>query len=705
MIKLIKTLFLTGSILDIREYDDYIYIIDNTYTIDTLDKNDFNIKTNHTVTTQYKPLHKYSHSTKFSSNALLILGLQETNRAFLLSLIPKIEHLSIIDTHQKPLESALFDIHGETLITGGMDGKTFIHDTKYHQVLSTLPNKPDYIASLQYSLDNSLLLSNCYNKISTIFNIDKNQKLATIKLPDVVEDAIFYDQNQKIYFVCRNGASIIYSLNEKKILDTQNHFSQWPTKVKQAHNPNYILVGTRSNNLYVVDITTHSIMFKVALKNIGINSIEFFNNYLLLGYSDSAIDIIDYNNGIQILEEALEQKDYYSVKSSLDDNIFLSLDPLSQRFDEAWTEVIKECIKLLNDGNIENAIHIATPFLDNKNRAKEFDFYTSSQEKVQKLQLLIDKKEIIEAYAYCEKYPYLKKIFLFNELEALFNTLFNRVKSLMEENPIYNKDKAKEIIKPYFKIALKKELVVNLLSNFDKFAYADTYVKKQEFVKYFKLIKEYPFLKGTSLYTKVMRVGDRLFSQLLNLEQNGEYHKSVEVIKLLSAFTEYKNRIDDIVSNMKYRSKFVTAVNAKVKKSAYDILEHYEKARFLPEFVELNSEYIDAINSAKSTAYNADIINTKKILQDYLNINYTSAKAHSFIKIAYLQEIQNNVDNNNINWDSTILTLINLFGKSSDIQYICQKIPKAWASYTNIESNGNMQGYKDSILPNTIIVN
>ena len=207
-------------------------------------------------------------------------------------------------------------------------------------------------------------------------------------------------------------------------------------------------------------------------------------------------------------------------------------------------------------------------------------FYAKAIDKVSKLQELIDTKEFIQAFAYTEQYPYLKKMHIYKQLEDHWNSIFNRVRRLIEEDPVFNVPKAQELLKPYFKVASKKELVVNMLSNFDKFSFASKYVKERNFVKYFALCKQFPFLEGTQLYEKVQAVGAKLYSDLLNMEQKGEYKNAASLIKILVSFEQYKEKIDDIVMDMKYKTKFVEAVKAGVTAQAYSILATYDKARF-----------------------------------------------------------------------------------------------------------------------------
>ena len=702
MIKVTDKTILYGSILFVTIDKNTLYIIDNTYTFYTLDFDELKLLNNQTITSNFKPIHKFSHATAISKNLLLNLPINSDSRSFLLSLSPKLSQIATIKSHKKAQESSCFTSSGDLLITGGMDGKIFLHDTEHNQLLSALPNQPDYISALKLNDDDSILVSCCYDKFATIYDMDKYKKIHKFKLPDVGEDLIFFDENRYIYFICRNGAGVLYETKHHKIITTQNHFSQWPTKIVKAPNTNYGLIGTRANNLYVIDLLENKQILNVKLDNIGINSINFHENRLIIGFSNGVIEKIDYNNGLENLKIALDNKDYDRAKIYLNENIFLSLDPLSNRFDEAWPEVLKGCTLLLQDEKLEEAINKAAPFLDKESRANEFDFYTKQQDKVFNLQKLIDEEEYIKAYAYTDQYPYLKKIYLYQQLEEHWNSVFNRVRKLMEDDPLHNKERAEEIIKPYFKVNSKRDLVVNIISNFDKFVSADKFVKNREFGRYFKLCKEYKFLENSDMYHRVEEFAARLYSKLITLEQTREYKEASEVIKILVQFEEYKERIEDVILDIQYKSKFINAVKSGDTKSAYDILSFYDKARFLDEYIVIAKEFNTTLDSAKKLAYSGNPGETITTLSKYLKIAYTTPKSIQLIKVAYLHEIKNTT-RNDVNWDISIKQLINLFGKSEDIAYHLQSHDKAWGAYTRLESRGDPLGYTKLDLPLSIL--
>jgi hypothetical protein len=702
MLKTIKMLNATSSILDIAILDDIILAIDNTYTLYRIDKESFNIKDSSNITSDYDPTHKYVKSSTIGSNGMINFAVAGTKQSLLINTRPKLDKVAIINTHIKPIESSKFAHNCDYLATGGIDGKLFIHDAASGEVITTFPNSPDYISTLRFSEEDSLLVSGCYNKTLSIYNMDKFSRQIALRTPDVLEDATFIDHNKRIFMVCRNGASLIYNLADKKLEHTANNFSNWPTTITLSPSKEYAIVGTRSNALYVIKLEDNSVKLKTNLPSSGINAIRFVSNYIIIGFSDGAIQVYDYNDGIKDLTYYLEQEDYKMAKEVLDQNIFLSLDPVSSKFDEAWEGVLQKAVIMLKKGEIEEAVEFCAPFLDDEIRAKEFDFYTKSIDKVSKLQELIDEKEFIKGYAYSEQFPYLKKLYIYNQLEDHWRQVFNHVRRLVEENPVYNTPKAEEILKPYFKVAAKKELVVNVLSNFDKFAFAQKYVKERNFAKYFALCKQFPFLEGTELYTKVQAVGEKLYSDLLTMEQKGEYKKASELIKLLISFSQYREKIDDIVMDMKYKSKFIEAVNADSTAQAYDILSHYDKARFLPEFLKLNKAFQSALHDAKRYGFEGDVVNTKRVVAPYVKIEYTSDKVANYIKIAYLNEIKK-ANPKSVNWKATITTLMNLFGKSEDIIYACKKIPLALNALMEIEVSGNPNGYKEGLLPDTVI--
>jgi dsDNA-binding SOS-regulon protein len=707
MISIRSSVKLKGSVLDIEETKDFIVATDNTYYIYFIDKETFSIKKSLNVTAKPKPLHSYSKASNVSTKGIFNVAAKDKKSSILLTTAKEIKKRKIIDNHHKDIEVTTFTTNSFVMATGGADGCVFFHDMRYMKTLGSMKIKPDFISTLNFSQDNSLLLSAGYDKSVTIFDMDRNKVLNELTFPDVIEDAKFYDQNKKLFLISRNGSSIIYDLKEEKIISTSNHFSHWPTRAILTDDEEYAIVGSRSNHLYIVRLEDNKKRLNIQLKTDGIVSLKLFkkSQFILIGYADGTLDIIDFNILEEELEAKLKVKDYRAVKELFDKNVFLRTHPLAKKFDEAWPEVLQKIIQLITAEKIDKALFLAEPFLDDEKREEEFNFYMAQQKHVLKLNELVKEKEYVKAFQLVAKFPYLEKLKIYKQLEAYWQKVLAKARALLEENPVFNKAKAEELLKPFMRVESKKEIATMMLQHVNVFGEADKCVKEKRFYNYFSLVKKHQFLKETELYEKVDSLAQRLLQQATQLEQAGEFKDVFTILESLKQFTPYIDKVKALTTSIKFKNDFIKAVTEDNKTVAYKILSQYDDAKLLPEYGKLARELNQKIEEAKKPAYAGKPKETLSVLDDYLVVPYTMPKAASIVKIAYINEIElNSAREHSINWKSTIDKYMSLFGKDGDLIYICRKIATANKILEDIEAGGNSEGYMNVDFPMSIIV-
>jgi hypothetical protein len=705
MIDIKSSIQLNNSILSIEISKDYILVVDNNYYIYFINKENFEVKKNLQITSKPKPLHIYSKASSVSSKGIFNVSLFEQRKSFVITTAKEIKRKATIDNHHKDLEVTTFTPNSLIMVTGGADGNVFLHDLKYMKTMGSLEIKPDFISSLNFSDDGVFLFSSSYDKSGTIFNIDTNKKVIDINFPDVVEDAKFFDSNKKVFVVCRNGASIIYNIKNQSIESSKNLITQWPSRTVITKQGDYALVSTRSKHLYAIRLEDNTKTIDVELENDGITTLKFFETFLIVGYINGKIDIINFSIKEEELAQKLKAKDYRAVKAIFDKNIFLKTHPLAKKFDEAWPSVLEKVIQLISAKQIEKAIYLAEPFLDDEKRNSEFNFQMANEKQVISLMKYMEEKKYVEAFQLCDKYAYLKKLKVYDDLERYWNAIFTKARKLLEENPQFNKQKAYDLLKPFMRIESKKEVADQMIRNAPVFIKAEELAKEKKFYSYYTLTNKYEFLKDTALYEKINALGERIYGQVLQLEQSRDFARAAQMLQTLAQFTPYKKEMKDIQDSIKYKSTFISAIQDDNLVKAYHVLDQYEDVKILPEYEKLSRMFKQAQEVAKKKAYLGLPKETISALDDYLNFPYTVSKAASIVKIAYINEIDKNMSREmSVNWNATIRQYMDLFGRDGDLVYVCNKIPTAKSILDSIEEKGNPEGYLNSDFVDTIIV-
>ena len=89
-----------------------------------------------------------------------------------------------------------------------------------------------------------------------------------------------------------------------------------------------------------------------------------------------------------------------------------------------------------------------------------------------------------------------------------------------------------------------------------------------------------------------------------------------------------------------------------------------------------------------------------KILQQCFNIPFWKNRLDNIFNISYLNEIEKNINNNekNINWQLTLESYINMFGKNDELIKICTKNEEVSKILNMIEVKEGEIKYMPSII-------
>jgi hypothetical protein len=705
MIKVLKNTKINGSILDFHVDNTLVTAVDNNYNIYLFSSTSLAMAKSISATNKFDPLHAFSKAMSVGNKSLMNLGFLKSKASLVLKKEAgnAIKKLKNISKHESELECSVFSEDETMLATGGADGRVYIFDTKHMEVLSTLDIQDDYISALSFSPDSSYLLSSCFNQSNILFDVDKNAKVNMFMTDGVVEDAKFFDKDRKVYIVTREKISIVYDVVHLKTLSTKPIFNHWPTKVILTKDEKYAIVGTRNSYIYVINIETNEKYFDVELDMTGITNMEVFDNVLYVSGSDGSMVIIDYARGTLIADKQLKMKNYQKVRDMMNENKFLLLTDMKKEFDKGWEPTLKRAVGLISKDELEAAIKLAKPFIEESDKAEEFNFYLSQKTQVLSFINNMKEKKYIENFILLEKYPYLIDLEIAKDLELIWKKIFLKAKKMLEEDININKPKVMELLKPFQRVKSKEPLIRNLIQNSDKFIMAEEAVKEREFAKYFALITKWEFLQETDLHKKVITVGDNMYKALLSQIQEKDFAKAKESVTTLQGFKPYKDKIKEVLKELETTMGFFSAINEQNITKAYIMADINMNLRNTPEFQELHIEFKKLCERAKEEAFKGKAKNVYSILEDYMEIDFTLDKVASLMKIAYLTEIKNTKGSSNYHWEKTIKNYLDIFSFDIEFKRALEIIGKESYVEDLDEKDMSESGYKINGLQRSVL--
>lgn len=708
MIPLLHGVKLNGSILEIGILPDSLVVLDNFYNLYQLERRTFGFQKSLRITKSYEPQHKFNKSLASSIKGHTVITLNKSTKGIVLKVEESVEKITLLTWHKADISTATFSPCGKFLATGGEDGRTLIYQVPGFSLLTTLPPRPDYIASAIFSSDSTLIAVSCFDHTTVVFDLERNLKIASFETSEVVEDIGFFDDNKQLFFICKDGTTGIFSIESKSITRQERQFSQWLTTLCITEDGNYAYVGTRDNLLHIISTKDNTLLTSIQTEPNGISALKLFEGQLYIGYVDGHLEILDLERDMEEFKTYLKINELVKAKALAEKkNIFLKTSPLYiQKLNELWKETLKEAIDLLAKDKFQSALALVSPFIEDSTKKEEFSYYAEQKAFVAQFLDALENRDLAEAYKIAESHEEIFKLSAYEKLEEYWRKTFEVCKKLLASNPQGGLPKAQELLKPFAGVRSKKESVYTLLHNSDKYTAADTLLKERSYAEYFKLTEKFPFLKETETYKKAYLLGQQLIDKIALLEDSQEFDKALEITKFLGMLLPFKTLALERSKLINKKREFLQACSAGELKKAYTLIEREENLKALPEYVQLIDRFNATHERAHELASKGASANVLVLLEEYLEIPYWEDKIATTMKVAYLYEIRAAAIKHSpeeIDWAKSLYAYVERFSKDDELAKVCEA-GKIKNYFDEITHKGDSQGYKNLPYLSSIIV-
>jgi len=660
---------------------NYFCVMDNAYNIYFLHSDTYRVLNTTCFAKDAPPLHRHSKLLSVSSNGDVCLILEKSQKINILSLVDgKFVKKNTFSWHESQVECTAFSPNGELFASGGGDGRVIIYDTKNYEIRLVLERRSDYISQVAFSDDSTLVCASSFDKITMVYDIDRAKLHCAFELDDIVERAIFFEGGAKLFFVTRGGSCGIYDLQEKSQVSFLHHFTNWPISLKKTADEKFVVVGTKGERLYVIDLLDNGVALNVKLDNpSGASSVDIRNGRLFVGFSDGFIYIIDFNHGVDELETYLKTKDYHRASAMLKKNCFLAIYPsLAERFDEGWKEVLPKALAMISKNMIDAACRLVKPFLENEKRANEFEFYLSQRNEVAQFLDALEAKEFAKAYSLAKASPYLTKIAAYKSLEDYWSKCFAQAKKLLAEDAGLNRTKAQEMLKPFAQVDDKKNSIVNLLTNSIKFKEAEVAIRAKDFRAYFALCDKYSFLKDTDIYKKTLMLAEGILEKIMAFEKENKLAEALSATEMLKSFTPYEKAATERINFVKTKQQFMEAFASRKEslflERAYELAVKYEVLQNTKEFQIMYDEFKALLSSVESNIHSMKPYKALSLFAAYGRVEYWRNKIAQTMRVVYIDEIKTKYEQKDPNIKKAVDTFTKLFGKDIEMESFCRSI-------------------------------
>lgn len=703
---------LVGSALGVAATDESIICIDNFYNISVFSKEGYVVDKALQLAKDIEPLHHFSKAVAVShKNYTIVSGFPKTPKGIVISAKNQIAPVGQLTWQKLPISKMKFSFDDSLLATGGEDGRVLIYSEATKDLVFGLPPFPDAVSSIAFSDDDTLLFSACFGKIASVFDLVKNQEVISFKTDSLIEDAFFFADNTRLFCVTKDGDTLIYDVKQNTLISKNSLKGVWLTTCHRIpNNENFALVGGKDKQLRIIRLSDNTLSDSISLEHSGITTMRFDNDLnLYLGYSDGAVEIVAINEAKDEILSILEQDNLKEALSIIQQkNIFLkTLEEYCTKLETLWKEKLTQAVDLLAKDQIQEATALVEPFMLDKTKKEEFDYYWQQKEAVAKFLDAIEDKKYLDAYRLVEQNPYLKETIAYAQLEDLWNKSFEVAKRLLFQSPQDNLAKAQDLLRPFINVKSKKDSAMMLLRNSDKYVQADKEYKSKNFVEYFKMTERFPFLKDTLIYQSALIIGDQIMQRVNACENQNDYTKAMDLCKLLASMAPFKANANVKSKILQLKQDFSTACKERKLADAFKMAETYDELRSMPEYKILYDTFKKYEKIAFTFASAGNGKGALDNLKDYLHIEYWQDKIAAILKIAYLSEFKINAPGKegaieNICWKETFQYYIERYGKDEELKKIVGEMGLQ-DELNKVPFEGNAKGYLTTIIADSLL--
>lgn len=616
----------------------------------------------------------------------LVSSVNDTNQAAIFSL-SKRKLLYKVGRHNGQIESVGMDPNGRYFITSGQDGKSFAWVLKTSRLAFSLPPHTDFVSTVAFDDDGQWIATGSYDKSINVLNI------ATMKDPiklcghsDMIKDILFLPE-AKLLSIERSGGLIIWDVMNAKVIKRLPKMTDEVSAVCISPCNRFLFVGTKLGYVGLYDLhTMEQITSRYIKESEEITSLAFLDEpmCLMIGTVEGNIRIYSlFGDEINCME-MIRECQYKAFYNAIENNPMLVYSRTYEAAEKIWLETLEKGRSYLEKNEHTKAKELFAPFTGIPKKNIVINKLLSSYEKYEQFQGYIKAGRLPLAYSLAKHYPVFQESELYFKMELMWKKLFVKAQELILLPN--GEDQAKELLAPYRGISEKTVLIQQLFEQRQMYDYLKKTIAQHDYVKFFVLVKKYPFLKEFSEYASTMEYGDILYIQAQKAYVKSDYVTARKACNVLISFPDYAHEAQEMIETIRIKHLFYKAIVSNDLSNAFSYLSTYPLLHDTPEAKVLARQWNTAIDQAQRFASTGSAQEILEFFEPFIEIRDKYRAMAGVMAQAYCvqleQKIQFKAPQESIEYG--IRHYMEVFGMDEGIQSVYDYFTLLYESNTDL---------------------
>ncbi len=638
----------------------------------------------------------------------IVSALPDSNEVALFSLSKK-EAVYKVSRHSGEIESVGIDPAGRYFITCGQDGKSYAWVLETSRLAFTLPDHSDFVSVVAFSKNSQYIATGSYDNTINLLNIATLNTHIKFKGHSSPIVGIVFLSYTMILSVERDGAVIVWDIGAQKILKRLESMKDEVTSIAISSDDRFVFIGTKLGYVGLYDTETMEQISHKYIKLTGsITSLATLENpfRLAVGTIDGFIYIYNLFGDEAHLTEALKNQYYKEIYSELDKNPMLYYSKIYEALEYIWDRTIARAERLLQRNRIKDAQAAFAPFFDVPKKSQIINQIFKSYEKYEQFIKLVKENKLQLAYNMVNQYPAFIHTEPYRQMEEGWKRVFFRAQELILTPN--GDEKARELLAPYRGISEKTALIQQLFNSQKTYLYLRKTLSQKDYIKFFSLIKQYPFLKEFPEYQRLKDYSDNLYKKTMEAFESNDYLSARKMCDELLLFPKYSSRAEELRDTIRIRYLFAEAIADKNLSDAYYYLSLFPLLQNIPEAIWLEKEWNKSVDIAQKYAAKGDVDNTFRVFKPYFAIKAKFTAMGSVMAQAYCARIEHavskNIDVSKIT--QAIKQYIAIFGDDDGIVAIIELFERLKGTKIDMEHlrKGSLESWSPQLFSGDFII-
>ena len=619
-----------------REEDDKLGVLTEDGNFRILDNN---LKTVAGFKTNLAQGHDF-RQTQFISSDLkyVVLAKAGTNQASMLD-VEKKKVLYTIGKNSGEIETLFINNSDRYLVSGGIDGRTYIYDLKVGHFLYNLPSHADYVTAITITNTAQLVATGSFDGVIYVTNLNilKNPTKLTGHQGNII--GIEFLNKGKLVSADKNGNILIFDFVNRKLKKRLEKVPDDITTIAVDPSREFLYVGTKLGKVLVYSIDEEKLLsdnlrkYSASVTDLAITK----DGILYIGlqdgsiYQEKLIDDEKYN-------ALFAQNDFYSLYAELEHSPFVVYSKAYQKMEQKWEESLISAKDLLSQKKNDEAKKILEPFINIPKKRSVVRTILSEFEEFSKFKYYVENKKYALAYPMLLKYNTFVDTKEYKSMEADWSRRFNKAQDIILDPK--SDDQVKELLQDFRGIPAKTKQIQQLFKDRVVFNMFKKRLDSRNYKEIFNFLKQYPFLKELSVYTDLMKYADACYINMMTALANLDFLKVREYMDTLSDFEDFENDLKDIDTQMTLLIKLTQYCKSNDLVKIYEIIDNLDYEVELDCVKKLNRAWDHIVQKAEILSYKGDTKALLLLFKDYFVIESKNIVIKKILLSAYVKKLE-----------------------------------------------------------------